>query len=209
MPEARKRPCAICRRWFRPNARVGSRQHACGKPECQTARRQKTQASWRRRNPGYVIAWRIDRRATQTPSPPEPLRLPPPLNQLPWWFAKDQFGSQRADFIGVMGALMVAPRKTSSWCIQLIPQGFPAHFPFRRERPVPAWAILNPQAARLADPGRADSINGGRADEITVEHNNLLSESSQGRSSRESANVMCPHRRRRPEKTAEIIPTGT
>ena len=107
MPEARKRPCAICRRWFRPNARVGSRQHACGKPECQNARRQKTQARWRRRNPGYAISWRIDRRATQTPSPPEPLRLPSPLNQLPWWFAKDQFGSQRADFIGVMGALMV------------------------------------------------------------------------------------------------------
>ena len=111
MPEARKRPCAICRRWFRPNARVGSRQHACGKPECQVSRRQKTQASWRHRNPGYAIAWRIDRRATQAPSPPVPLRLPPPLNQLPWWFAKDQFGSQRADFIGVMGALIVRSAK--------------------------------------------------------------------------------------------------
>ena len=111
MPSARKRPCAICRRWFRPNARVGDRQHACGKPECQTVRRQKTQASWRRRNPGYAIAWRIDQRATQTQSPPEPLRLPPPLSQLPWWFAKDQFGSKRADFIGVMGALIVRSAK--------------------------------------------------------------------------------------------------
>ena len=112
MPAARKRPCAICRRWFRPDARIGSRQqHACGKPECQTSRRQKTQASWRRRNPGYAIAWRIDQRAAQTPSPPEPLRLPAPLNQLPWAFAKDQFGPQRADFIGVMGALMVRAAK--------------------------------------------------------------------------------------------------
>ena len=111
MPEARKRPCAICRCWFRPDARVGDRQHACGKPECQVSRRQKTQASWRRRNPGYAIAWRIDQRATQTQSPPEPLRLSPPLNQLPWEFAKDQFGPQRADFIGVMGALMVRSAK--------------------------------------------------------------------------------------------------
>ena len=111
MPEARKRPCAICRRWFRPDARVGDRQHACGKPGCQISRRQKTQASWRRRNPGYAIAWRIDQRATQTQSPPEPLRLPPPLNQLPWGLAKDQFGSQRADFIGVMGALIVRSAK--------------------------------------------------------------------------------------------------
>src|ERR1039458_9946960 len=84
MPAARKRPCAICRRWFRPDARIGSRQHACGKPECQTSRRQKTQASWRRRNPGYAIAYRIDQRAAQTESPPEPLRMPAPLNQLPW-----------------------------------------------------------------------------------------------------------------------------
>ena len=111
MPEARKRPCAICRRWFRPNARVGDRQHACGKSECQTTRRQRTQASWRRRNPGYAIAWRIDQRAAQIHPPPEPLRLPAPLNQLPWEFAKDQFGSQRADFIGVMGALMIRSAK--------------------------------------------------------------------------------------------------
>ena len=111
MPEARKRPCAICRRWFRPDARVGKRQQGCGKPECQTSRRHKTQASWRRRNPGYANAWRIDRRASQTPSPPEPLRLPAPLNQLPWELAKDQFGSPGADFIGVMGALIIRTAK--------------------------------------------------------------------------------------------------
>jgi hypothetical protein len=85
------------------------RQHACGKPECQTTRRQKT--SWRCRNPGSAITWRIDQRAAQTQPPPEPMRLPEPLNQLPWEFAKDQFGSQRADFIGVMGALMVRSAK--------------------------------------------------------------------------------------------------
>src|ERR1022692_883439 len=111
MPEARKRPCRICRRWFRPDPRVGVRQRACHAPECQTARRQKTQASWRSRNPGYTIAWRIDQRAAQAPQPAEPLRLPAPLNQLPWWFAKDQFSAQRSDFIGVMGALIVRSAK--------------------------------------------------------------------------------------------------
>ena len=111
MPEARKRPCAICRRWFRPDPRVGNRQHACGQSDCQASRRQKTQASWRHRNAGYAIAWRIDRRAAQTQPTPEPLRVPAPLNQLPWHFAKDQFGSQRADFSGVMGALMVRAAK--------------------------------------------------------------------------------------------------
>src|ERR1700685_4041192 len=111
MPEAGKRPCAICRRWVRLDVGVGSTPHACGNPECQTSRRQKTQAGWRRRNPGYAIAWRIDPRAAQTPSPPEPLRMPAPLNQLPWDVAKDQFGPQGADFIGVMGALMVRTAK--------------------------------------------------------------------------------------------------
>src|ERR1700690_1513481 len=111
MPEARKRPCTICRRWFRPNPRVGSRQRSCGNPECQTARRQKTQANWRNRNPGYSIAWRIDQRAAAQPEAPEPLRMPAPLKQLPWDVAKDQFGPQGADFTGIMGALIVRTTK--------------------------------------------------------------------------------------------------
>ena len=93
MPQARKRPCRICRHWFRPDPRVGDRQRACSQPECQAARRQKTQANWRRRNSDYAIAWRLDQRAIQTPGP-EPLRLPAPLPQLPWDVAKDQFGAQ-------------------------------------------------------------------------------------------------------------------
>lgn len=111
MADARKRPCTICRRWFRPNPRVGKRQHACGKQECQTSRRQKTQASWRRRNSDYAVGYRMQQRAAQTQPPPEPLRLPAPLPQLPWDIAKDQFGAQGADFLGVMGALIVREAK--------------------------------------------------------------------------------------------------
>src|SRR5450631_171968 len=110
MPKARKRPCTICRRWFLPNPRVGARQKACGQPECQSARRQKSQASWRRRNPEYATAYRIQQRAAAEP-PPEPLRMPAPLNQLPWDLAKDQFGGQGADFIGVLGALLIRTAK--------------------------------------------------------------------------------------------------
>jgi hypothetical protein len=33
------------------------------------------------------------------------------LNQLPWDVAKDQFGPQGADFIGVMGALILRTAK--------------------------------------------------------------------------------------------------
>jgi hypothetical protein len=106
MPDARKRPCSICRRWFRPDPRVGARQCACSQPECQAARRKKTQAAWCSRNPGYHAGRRILTRSALA-RPPEPLRLPAPLNQLPWDLAQDQFGVKGADFIGVMGALLL------------------------------------------------------------------------------------------------------
>jgi len=113
MPDSRKRPCMICRRWFRPDPRVGDRQRACGKPECQTARRQKIQASWRKLNPGYAISWRMDRRKTQA-EPPEPLRLPAPLNQLPWDVAKDQIRPYLLDPTGVPNILPLSGQKTRS-----------------------------------------------------------------------------------------------
>ena len=110
MPDARKRPCSVCRCWFRPNVRVGDRQRACGKTECQAARRKQTQARWRKTNPEYARGYRIEQRAAQ-PRPPEPLRVPAPLNQLPWDIAKDQFGAKGTDFIGLMGTLLVHAAK--------------------------------------------------------------------------------------------------
>jgi len=128
MPKAGKKPCRICRRWFRPDARVGERQRACGRPECQAARRQKTQSDWRKRNPDYPISWRLDQRAAQTP-PPEPLCFPAPLNQPPWEFAKDQFGRQGADFIGVMSALIVRAAKDQIQPYLADPSGLPSRLP--------------------------------------------------------------------------------
>ena len=110
MPEVRKRPCSICRRWFRPDPRVGDREHACRKPECQVVRRRRTQAQWRAANPDYATGYRIQQRAAQK-RPPEPLRLPAPLSRLPWDLAKDEFGVKGADFIGVMGTLLLRSAK--------------------------------------------------------------------------------------------------
>jgi hypothetical protein len=106
MPDARKRPCCICRCWFRPDNRVGDRQGACSKPACQAERRRKKQAAWRARNRDYFIARRIQSRGGLAQTP-EPLRLPPPLGRLPWDVAQSQFGVQGADFIGVMGTLLL------------------------------------------------------------------------------------------------------
>ena len=38
---------------------------------------------------------------------PAPLRLPLPLSRLPWDLAQDEFGVKGADFIGVMGTLLL------------------------------------------------------------------------------------------------------
>src|SRR5215831_5237862 len=106
MPDAPKRPCCVCRRWFRADPRVGLRQRACGKPDCQAARRVQTQKSWRDRNRDYFIARRIQERSKRD-QPPEPLRLPSPLNELPWDIAQDEFGIKGADFIGGFGTVLL------------------------------------------------------------------------------------------------------
>jgi hypothetical protein len=110
MPDARKRPCCVCRCWFRPEVRVGDRQRACGKAECQVSRRKQTQANWRKINPEYARGYRIEQRAAQ-PQPPEPFRVPDPLSKLPWDIAKDQFGVKGTDFISLMGTLLIRTAK--------------------------------------------------------------------------------------------------
>ena len=113
MSRTRKLPCRICRRWFYPDPRAGDRQRACSNPGCQTARRKKTQANWRAENPGYAAAYRIDQRYHSLEEP-EPLRVPAPLNQLPWDLAKDQFGGKGADFIALACALLRRTAKDQS-----------------------------------------------------------------------------------------------
>jgi hypothetical protein len=106
MARSRKRPCTICRQWFLPDPRIGKRQRACRKPQCQAARRKKTQAAWRAKNPDCFIGRRIQERGSKE-QPPLPLRMSSPLSRLPWDLAQDQFKVQGADFIGVMVKLVL------------------------------------------------------------------------------------------------------
>ncbi len=104
------RPCCICRRWFVPDRRIGRRQRACSAPACQIARRAKTQAAWRHRNPDYFIAHRMQCRrveAEQDSTILAPLALPPPLSDLPWDVAQDAFGLEGTDFLGHFGRVLL------------------------------------------------------------------------------------------------------
>jgi hypothetical protein len=105
----KKRPCIICRRWFYPDRRVGARHRACSAGPCQAERRARTQASWRRRNPDYFTARRLElRRVSQREGAVlEPLQLPPPLCVLPWDIAQDEFGPVGTDFLGHLGRVLL------------------------------------------------------------------------------------------------------
>ena len=128
MPDTRKRPCSVCRHWFQPDPRVGARQRACRKAECQTARRSWTQARWRAANRGYAAAYRIDRRNAQKP-PPDLLRVPAPLTQLPWDLAKDEFGAKGADFLGVVSTLLLRSAKDQFLAYRVEQTGVPGTLP--------------------------------------------------------------------------------
>ena len=80
----------------------------CAGPACQIARHAQTQASWRRRNPDYFIAHRVQRRRVQAEAAVVlPLVLPPPLSQLPWDLAQDTFGVVGTDFLGHLGRVLL------------------------------------------------------------------------------------------------------
>lgn len=108
MRDAAKKPCRICRRWFRPHVRVGARQRTCGRPECQQAQRKQTLKAWRVRNPDYFTAWRIQARSTWKA---ELTRLPDPLSCLPWDIAQEEFGPRGACFIESLGSVLVRAAK--------------------------------------------------------------------------------------------------
>lgn len=107
----RKRPCCVCRRWFSPDPRVGSRQRVCGEAACKEARERQRQAEWRRKNPEYFTRWRMEERGGRE-RPPDPLRMRAPLSGLPWDLAQTEFGVQGADFIGHLGRLLLGGGKT-------------------------------------------------------------------------------------------------
>ena len=117
-----KKRCSECRKKFRPDPRVGDRQGACGKKDCQRKRRGKTQASWRSRNRSYQVSYRLAKRAATAAAaakqgggradedpadPPPPMRLPPALATFPWDFAEAELGFAGADLLSFLALLMV------------------------------------------------------------------------------------------------------
>jgi len=49
----KKRPCKVCRRWFRADPRVGEHQKTCGRPECKKEWHRRSCAKWNKKNSEY------------------------------------------------------------------------------------------------------------------------------------------------------------
>lgn len=61
-PTLKKRPCRICRKWFRPNPRVGENQKTCAKAKCKDEWHRKKCATWNKQNNGYFKAIYLDKK---------------------------------------------------------------------------------------------------------------------------------------------------
>lgn len=58
----KKRPCRICRCWFLPDIRAGSRQMVCSKQECQRERHRRNCADWHDRERVAEFEARVEKR---------------------------------------------------------------------------------------------------------------------------------------------------
>jgi hypothetical protein len=104
----RPKPCSICRKWFRPDPRVGERQCVCSAPACQQERQRRNFAAWTQRHPEDAVRRRIAarRRRAAKHEAVDPLVVPAPLSKLPWDVAQKQFEVQGADFIAYLGKVL-------------------------------------------------------------------------------------------------------
>jgi len=101
----RRRPCRICRKWFRPDARAGERQRVCSNPACQRERHRRACAEWRARNPDYDRLNRLVRRLVRERGV-DALTVDP-LSAIDWEVARDEIGLEPAVTIEEFGRLLV------------------------------------------------------------------------------------------------------
>lgn len=96
---AGRRPCAICRKWFRQDPRVKHIQKVCGARECQRERHRRSCAWWRRRNPDYDRENRLRKRlGREVEKRGEPLWRDPG-SEIDWEVARDAIGLKAAVII--------------------------------------------------------------------------------------------------------------
>ena len=100
----RKRPCRICRKWFRPDPRQKGRQYTCGDPGCQRERHRRNCDTWRQRNPDYDRESRLRERLKRGKEKGPYVELSQGINV---GVARDALGLQRYVVIDEIGKVLL------------------------------------------------------------------------------------------------------
>jgi hypothetical protein len=102
----KKRPCRICRRWFRPNPKLKDRQKTCADSQCQREWHRLKCAQWNRSNGEYFkanyLAKKIETTSTGV-SPPRSRNK----SGLPLEYVQEVIGVQHLIIIEYFGQLWV------------------------------------------------------------------------------------------------------
>ena len=100
----------MCGKWFSPDPRVKGSQKTCGRESCRKEQRRRTQAAWRKRNPGYWAERRLREKVEQVESGERtaaPCRPPPAvMAEVPWGYAQDAIGVKSVVFLGFIVRLL-------------------------------------------------------------------------------------------------------
>lgn len=76
---SKKRPCRICRKWFKPDPRLGNRQKTCGADECKRQWHIKKCAEWNKKNQQYFREiYLAGKLSGLKPTESKPFTLPAP-----------------------------------------------------------------------------------------------------------------------------------
>ncbi len=102
---ARKRPCRVCRKWFAPHPRAGSRQRTCGREECQRERHRRACGQWHERHPDYDRENRLRERVRVEVAAGEPLARDP-MAEVAWDAARDAVGMETAVIVEETGKVL-------------------------------------------------------------------------------------------------------
>ena len=101
----RKRPCSICRRWFRPHPRLKDRQRTCRDPECQRERHRRKCAQWNKSNGDYFKTNYLQKKVE---SQAEKIQIKTRLKTgLPKIYVQEVIGMQNVVIMEYLAQLMV------------------------------------------------------------------------------------------------------
>ncbi len=101
----KKRPCRICRRWFRPHPRAGDRQKVCSEASCQRERHRLSCAAWHAREREESRCHRLRQKIIKPLDAPSEAVQGPVRGRVAWDEVRDAVGVEVAVITEVIAEL--------------------------------------------------------------------------------------------------------